>query len=376
METMPAAEKTKLVQTDGELGLTMDPSLLRGATADLLIKNRSEIFSSNVLSPKDLAQLHESTAIVSFLDSFFSHSWRTARLDKWAGLLLYLNAQAAALAMVAGTVLWALLESFGVVPRLLVWYMADRHMMMTGVPLLVGYASGIIFLVHWQRIRACLGLRPRYCFLDKVCIDQVNDTRKAAGIASLGAFLGSAENFVVLFSPDYFSRLWCVYELAAFRHLQIAGKQKVTFLPLAFPRVLFANAVGIAVMCLPYAITPIIAPWLGIDTNAVTTGFLNWAAMPGSLLCCWTMYECQRYVDARDMIDEQLDNFSITNTECHDEKDRPRVEREIAKWFGDGDRAEGIRKFDEHVRPRLRHRRVVDASPTRSRPQVRQDRRP
>ena len=64
---MPAAEKKKLVDTDGELGLTMDPSLLRGATADLLIKNRSEIFSSNVLSQKDLAQLHESTAIVSFL---------------------------------------------------------------------------------------------------------------------------------------------------------------------------------------------------------------------------------------------------------------------------------------------------------------------
>ena len=68
VETMPAAEKKKLVATaDGELGLTMDPSLLRGATADLLIKNRSEIFSSNVLSQKDLAQLHESTAIVSFL---------------------------------------------------------------------------------------------------------------------------------------------------------------------------------------------------------------------------------------------------------------------------------------------------------------------
>ena len=65
---MPAAEKKKLVEKgDGELGLTMDPSLLRGATADLLIKNRSEIFSSNVLSQKDLAQLHESTAIVSFL---------------------------------------------------------------------------------------------------------------------------------------------------------------------------------------------------------------------------------------------------------------------------------------------------------------------
>ena len=144
-------------------------------------------------------------------------------------------------------------------------------MMTTGMPVLVGLASGIVFLIHWQRIRSFFGLSPRYCFLDKVCIDQVDDTRKAAGIASLGAFLGSAENFVVLFSPDYFSRLWCCYELAAFRHLQVAGKQKITFLPLAFPRVLFANAVAIAAMCLPYAFIPIFGPWFGIDTNASHT---------------------------------------------------------------------------------------------------------
>ena len=349
---MPAAEMKKLV--DGELGLTMDPSLLRGATADLLIKNRSEIFSSNVLSQKDLAQLHESTAIVSFLDSFFSHSWRTARLDKWAGLLLYLNAQAAALAMVAGTVFWALLEDFELVPRLLVYYYEDRHMMVTGMPVLVGIVSGVVFLINWQRIRKFFGLGPRYCFLDKVCIDQVDEVRKSAGIASLGAFLGSAENFVVLFSPDYFSRLWCCYELAAFRHLQVAGKQKITFLPLAFPRVLFANAVAIAAACVPHAFISVFGPWLGIDINNVSTNFYGACSYPGSLLWCWTMYECQRYVDARDMIDEQLENFSITKTECHDEKDRPRVEREIAKWFGDGDRDEGIRKFDEYVKTDVR----------------------
>ena len=35
-------------------------------------------------------------------------------------------------------------------------------------------------------------------------------------------------------------------------------------------------------------------------------------------------------------------------------KDRPRVEREIARWFGDGDRDEGIRKFDEYVKTDVR----------------------
>merc|ERR1711998_546410 len=113
-----------------------------------------------------------------------------------------------------------------------------------GMPMLVGLISGFLFVFEWQRIRALLGLRSRMCFLDKVCIDQMDETRKSAGIASLGAFLGASDNFVVLFSPEYFSRLWCCYELAAFRHLQVEGKQKITFLPAAFPRVLFANAVS------------------------------------------------------------------------------------------------------------------------------------
>ena len=72
----------------GELGMSFnDPSLLRGATAQLLIKNRSEIFSSNVLSRKDVSTLHQTTAVVEMLDDFFSHSWSTSRFDKWAALL-------------------------------------------------------------------------------------------------------------------------------------------------------------------------------------------------------------------------------------------------------------------------------------------------
>ena len=123
------------------------------------------------------------------------------------------------------------------------------------------------------------------------------------------------------------------------------------------------NACMVVACCLPHAFLPVYGPWLGIDINNVPNNFYSLVMIPGSLLCCWTMYECQRYVDARDMIDEQLENFSVTKTECHDEKDRPRVEREIAKWFGDGDRDVGIQKFDEYVRPRLRHRRFANALP-------------
>ena len=68
-------------------------------------------------------------------------------------------------------------------------------------------------------------------FLDKICIDQEDEARKSAGIASLGAFLASSNNFVVLFSPEYFTRLWCCYELAAFYQVKGLEKQKIVFVP-------------------------------------------------------------------------------------------------------------------------------------------------
>ena len=95
--------------TDDDLALHFDdPTLLRGASSHTLLKNRSEIFSSNVLSSKDVAELHRTTAVVPNLDDFYSHSWATERFDKWATLLLYMNAPAAAVALVTAMLAMAM----------------------------------------------------------------------------------------------------------------------------------------------------------------------------------------------------------------------------------------------------------------------------
>ena len=51
---------------------------------------------------------------------------------------------------------------------------------------------------------------------DKCCIDQSSPEMIAAGVSSFGAFLAKCDNMVAFASPTYFSRLWCVYELATF----------------------------------------------------------------------------------------------------------------------------------------------------------------
>lgn len=40
-----------------------------------------------------------------------------------------------------------------------------------------------------------------------------------AGVSSFGVFLAGCDNMVAFASPTYFTRLWCVYELATFCNL-------------------------------------------------------------------------------------------------------------------------------------------------------------
>merc|ERR1711918_183863 len=46
-----------------------------------------------------------------------------------------------------------------------------------------------------------------------------NDETKAAGCAAFPRYLAACDRALVFVSPLYFSRLWCVYELATFARL-------------------------------------------------------------------------------------------------------------------------------------------------------------
>ncbi|CAE8605173.1 unnamed protein product [Polarella glacialis] len=54
------------------------------------------------------------------------------------------------------------------------------------------------------------------CFLDCLCINQGDAELKQAGIDSIGAYLRNSDSMLVLWAPEYFTRLWCCFELAVF----------------------------------------------------------------------------------------------------------------------------------------------------------------
>lgn len=50
----------------------------------------------------------------------------------------------------------------------------------------------------------------------QLCIDQLDVRRKVKGIDQIGGFLANSERMLVLWSPHFFERLWCCFEVAVF----------------------------------------------------------------------------------------------------------------------------------------------------------------
>lgn len=61
-------------------------------------------------------------------------------------------------------------------------------------------------------------------WLDKCCINQATPETVQSGVSRFDYFLGCCDGMVAFVSPAYFSRLWCVYELAMFcrKHMKTA----------------------------------------------------------------------------------------------------------------------------------------------------------
>lgn len=153
---------------------------------------------------------------VARMDKFVSHSWACGGKLKALALL---HDQQRTLAIAVANGVWLVGSSIAIA----IFAAAARR---TGEPptpmhrwmafsLFVLVPTGLFFVVFLLDL-PCRG-GPR-CFFDRVCIHQRDPLLKAQGIASLGECIECADRLLVLWSSDYFRRLWCVFELACFWH--------------------------------------------------------------------------------------------------------------------------------------------------------------
>ena len=176
--------------------------------------------------------------------------------------------------------------------------------------------SPLVFLsgLVWTFIAALLRLAlcRRTYFVDGSCINQVDPEKKLLGIRSIGGFLSLSSQFIVLWDEQYFTRLWCVYELAVFRALN--PRRPVLFLPMRF---CFAAAVGYFVVL--FAVTGVAGLscrpiFFGDDLDAIVGSPLFYPALVvfwvSAFACClMTVILGATLERQRSLLQEQLESF-------------------------------------------------------------------
>lgn len=305
---------------------------------------------------------YELSEEVTELDDFVSHDWGTPGWLKFLALCSEFNTGPAFVAAALVCAVAAALESnqIGCLPLPLMsdsrWYSAP-----TGCWAMVfGSVAYVVVFMFYQRLRQLACRRPRIIFVDKLCIDQTDERRKTEGILAIAGFLQHSDRLLVLWSPRYFTRIWCVYEVASWLYLEKDVGQGVRFVPVALSSCLLCYTVG----SLPLHLATMWAMQLqetACQLAAIAVAmFLSMAA---------PVYFARRLVRDLQLLPLQLQNFSSRDAQCfccqcgHQHPytgkklscDRRLILKALQEWFhddevGPGETDEFLDVFDSLVR--------------------------
>ncbi|CAE7643322.1 unnamed protein product [Symbiodinium necroappetens] len=216
----PSAMVGREEMEQGGLQVELEPELLRGIPLHVALsgwgKHWADNGSGSIGTDADASQSSYSLSrATQDFDNFLSHDWETSRWEKLLAMMLLFNTKPAARVASVACVLTAAASIF-----------AGRIVQVL-LPV-VSYFCFWTALCFAQRGFAMIS-RPRMVFLDKLCISQDDAVLKQKGILGLAAFLDRSKKLTILWSPRYFSRLWCCYELATF--LRHSTRQSIEIMP-------------------------------------------------------------------------------------------------------------------------------------------------
>ena len=136
------------------------------------------------------------------------------------------------------------------------------------------------------------------CFFDAVSIHQGDAFLKQRGLEGLGGFISISKEFRALWTPDFASRLWCVFEIAAFRKINPDGNIVIAPVSIEF---------FVAMLMPAMTLSSIVYMMMLATQHTVLVGALvsSVAVIP----CCYGVHLLRRDMQSkRDML-TVLDNF-------------------------------------------------------------------
>jgi len=345
-----------------------DTLLLRATTPDVLLAGFGRCLRKTAGGIGHVAEVPDDEYAKSFnvkeIDFFLSHSWHASWLNKYSTLLIYFNAMPSIVvtSLVVGVTASVCLrgEHFWFRPhptRTTTWWFQETGI----VPYfeILGSITFLVMMMSWHHILAFIRRKPTM-FLDKVCIHQTDAELKVRGIKSIGAVLANSKVLLVTWDESYFQRLWCTYEISAFKHASPQGK--ISVLPVALGE--FAVAYSIGVTCADIAL------FIGVRLARkwkIDTAETQWTYFGFSALCHFPFYvivarSLIRYMQSLAQLKTQMAEFSVLRAQCfcctnnhrHPDTgqvlpcDRELVNASIEHWMG-------LDIFDQLVRGQFKH---------------------
>ncbi|CAE6961226.1 unnamed protein product [Symbiodinium natans] len=279
------------------------------------------------------------------IDEFWSHSWHTSPWAKVSTLWFVNNGYAAAAFGLISAVIAFVFGLFEVLPLRLAEGVRYPWCALFGA---LGY---YLTLLLWRR--------RKKVFVDIVCIDQNDAKFTAMALLSLPAILQRSEGMLVVWDSTWASRLWCVFELAAFIHSRRTGeKMHLLIRPIVMGPALVSMTCGLVVATVAFS------------SNFVE-GHISWQRTLGivmivSALCLlFCAHNVRVFCRNIDNLQKQLVDFRVENARCSccDRCDANHIDRAtgeplrcdrkiltevITTWFG------SIESFERQVQGQVR----------------------
>ncbi|CAK9065324.1 Putative serine/threonine-protein kinase [Durusdinium trenchii] len=323
-----------------ERKLTIDKEIMRAVPLSRTLRGVGRLWRR---SPLDMPveqklKLWNRSCPVEEYEVFFSHTWHTAGLWKFLSLSLQLSFFQILLWWLVSVVLVQVLFFAGVLPQYARDWLADLQGYKAQLPRCIWtvfLGPPVSVLAFFSAPYLHLRRGEKFCFLDCACIHQADATLMERGIYGLGGFLKTSKELRILWSPPYFSRLWCVFEVAAYRMANPHGK--ITVKPLF---------VEVMVIVLWLGSSSGIALWASLRAFTGSVNILVVFLILVPFLVGFHMLRkaCQQ----KQQLIADLRTFDLQAVECRVDFDKKFVHAAITEWYG------GPEAFTEYVRGPLR----------------------
>jgi len=341
---------TKRSRLEKTLHLHVDIDILRAVPLRSTLRNFGSLWRMDPgkISKKELQKVFMKSRPSTSYDMFLSHTWVTGGRPKYISILLRFHWHKMLIGWCIATLLAVILVLTGHL-RFHLFSSIDLNMSdppevpMAPWAMTFGFLASILALVVSPTFELESCRKQSLCFLDIACVHQTDAELRERGVYGIGGWLAVSKEMRILWSPPYFSRLWCVFEVAAYRMANPDGK--VIFQP-----VFVENLVIVALTCSFFIC------WF--ETTSFAYEEYDWVFLSVEfLMCVLVIYPLKKMWREERRAIANLATFNLKDVKCSDEDfDRPFVYSAIKGWYG------SLQGFTDFVRGPLREDLLGDFS--------------